>query len=127
MWKNELRKMITAAIGHVHPILIKPISFACEGDRSRFVALSWRACDLGERADCDAHRNDFTHVSRRGVWFLHKTHNLISYAKDCCSVDDPTQLAKRYSRVILESGSQLTLNVVPRAALEEQRFTALGY
>jgi hypothetical protein len=76
MWKNELRKMIMAAIGHVHPILIEPISFACEGDRSRFVALSWRACDLGERADCDAHRNDFTHVSRRGVWFLHKTHKL---------------------------------------------------
>ena len=61
------------------------------------------------------------------MWFLPRAHNVISYAKDCCSVDDPTQLAKRYSRVILESGSQLTLNVVPRAALEEQRFTALGY
>jgi hypothetical protein len=36
-----------------------------------------------------------------------------------------TQLAKRYSRVLLEPDFQLTLNVVPSAALEERRFTAL--
>ena len=59
------------------------------------------------------------------MWLLPWAHKLISYAKDCCSVDDPTQLAKRYSRVISPSGSKLTLNVVPMAALEEQCFAAL--
>jgi len=65
-----LREMIMAAIGHVHPILIEPVSFACEGDRCRFVALSWRACDLGEHADCDAHRIEFrTRLAARYVLF----------------------------------------------------------
>jgi hypothetical protein len=49
--QNELRKMIVAAIGQVRPILIEPVSFACEGDRCLFEALSCSACDLGERAD----------------------------------------------------------------------------
>jgi hypothetical protein len=40
-------------------------------------------------------------------------------------VDDPTQLAKRYSRVITPSGSKLILNVVSMAAPEEQCFAAL--
>jgi hypothetical protein len=40
-------------------------------------------------------------------------------------VDDPTQLAKRYSRVITPSGSKLTLKVVSMAALEEPCFAAL--
>jgi len=40
-------------------------------------------------------------------------------------VDDPTLLAKRYSRVITPSGSKLTLKVVSMAALEEPCFAAL--
>jgi hypothetical protein len=40
-------------------------------------------------------------------------------------VEDPTLLAKWYSRVIAPSGSKLTLKVVPMAALEEQCFAAL--
>jgi hypothetical protein len=40
-------------------------------------------------------------------------------------VDAPTQLAKRYSRVISPSGSKLTFNVAPMAALEEPCFAAL--
>jgi hypothetical protein len=40
-------------------------------------------------------------------------------------VDDPTQLAKRYSRVITPSGSKLTIKVAPMAALEEQCIAAL--
>jgi hypothetical protein len=59
------------------------------------------------------------------VWLLTWAHKLISYAKDCCSVDDPTQLAKWYSRVITPSGSKLTLKVAPMAVLEEQCFAAL--
>jgi hypothetical protein len=34
-----------------HPSPVEPVCFASEVDGCRFMALSWRGCDLGKRAD----------------------------------------------------------------------------
>src|ERR1700680_2768336 len=75
-----------AAIGHAHPIPIGPVDFASEVDRFRFVALSWRACDLGGTPSA-ADRFSFLTPSRgnlnrnfshRGMCFLPMARNLIT-------------------------------------------------
>jgi hypothetical protein len=67
------------------------------------------------------------HTARDEVCDFYLAHKLVSYAKDCCSVDDPTLLARRYSRVILHqalsSYSRLSRGVLSK----EQCFAILRY